>query len=1255
MVTICARNSDLAITRSDNHVSWPDFTLRKELPIYSCRNKILHLLRTHQVIIVSGEAGCGKTTQLPLMCLEAGRGRYGKIGITQPRRIAATSIARRVALDCESSVGAFVGCETRFSKRESRQTVVKFMTDGILLTELRRDRLLKHYDTLIIDEAHERTLNIDFILGYLRKILQRRRNLKVIISSATINTRLFSQAFHNAPIVEAGGRMYHVELHYAPLTGELAEKERGYIQAAVESVEDVCSMSSSGDLLLFMPTERDIIETVRKLSGRRFENTVVLPLFARLSQGRQAGIFEQSQKRKIVVSTNVAETSLTVPGVKYVIDTGLARLKRFSPHARVTRLPVESISRASADQRMGRCGRVQNGVCIRLYSEEDYGDRDAFTPPEIQRSNLSDVILRMAEAQLGDIAHFPFLEPPPDKAVKDGFAHLIELGALTPDRKLASTGRNMAKFPLDPHISRMLVASHHENVTAEVAILAAGLSAMEPRERPREKQDEADIAHRRLCDNRSDFLSYLTLWNAYHEAKKELKSQSRIRGFCRKNFLSYNRMQEWVDIYRQISHLHHPERSSAVLSEEERNNAIHRSVLTGLVSNVALQKQGNTYRSARGREVMLFPGSVLYHCGPRWIACQEIVETSQLFARTVGPIDPSWVIEFARPLCRFQRLHPFFDAETGFVRAYETVTIFGLPLIEHRLMHLGGVDRKRARDIFIREALTEEKMEKCLPFYLHNKKVRAEISGAEAKLRRRDIMIDDAVIAQWYDERLPDIVSEKELQRFCHHPDNDASLRFDPQTLLARSVPDDVAKYPDVVKIGGTTFNVSYKFDPGSRDDGATVQISSHERRYLDETVSDWVIPELYRERIYHHVKSLPKRIRKRFVPLPQTAENLASVIEQYRTPGTSFEKALAQALHKKYGQVIPSSAFDKEKLPAHVKVHFSSQLQQIEQQVVSHPTSDKKWESEFKKWGKRKLMCWDFGDISDKVAIVQDTEGHSVFGYPALCSMGDRVDLIATTSIEKRNAIHLQGVRKLFESVASKELAWLTKDVRFSHSLKVLAAPWGETKKMERQLFAMIKSSALPKVLTKVTTPQKFAGLEERGRQFIVRAGQEALELYRQTLEMHGQLSQSIRKHAGALRNSASKEIARELELMLSNYMRELHEGRLHYPKFRNYPRYFKAFRFRIERAFSDPAKYRQRRAIELKYSDKCDRLKSIETPPEGILVDIDEFDLMVEEFRVSLFAQQEVRTVFPISEKRLDKKWGKIKDVLVIEGFEV
>ncbi|MBU0986150.1 MAG: ATP-dependent RNA helicase HrpA, partial [Proteobacteria bacterium] len=762
----------------------PEPTYNPALPITAKKDEIIAAISKHPVVIISGETGSGKTTQIPKFCLAAGRGIDGMIGCTQPRRIAATTVCRRIAEELGQEPGRAVGYKIRFKDKTGSHPFIKIMTDGILLAETQSDPHLAEYDTIIVDEAHERSLNIDFILGYLKTLLKKRNDLKVVITSATIDTQKFSTAFGNAPVIEVSGRMYPVEVRYIPVDSELGDSEApAHIEAAIRALDKLLLKDPFGDILIFMPTEQDIREIREIIKGRKYKNIIVFPLFARLSATEQSRVFSRVPARKVIIATNIAETSITIPGIKYVIDTGLARIARYTPRTRTTSLPITAISKSSAEQRKGRCGRVEKGICIRLFSEEDFESRPMFTLPEVLRANLAEVILRMIALKLGDISDFPFIDRPDAKSIHDGFDLLVELGAIISqfDSKndrgkqrytLTKSGTLMAKMPIDPRLSRMLIEARTQDVVKEMIVIAAALSIPDPRERPSEKAELADQAHKTFQDPASDFITLLNTWNRYHQDRDNSKTPGQtfrqLKNFCKAHFLSFNRMREWIDIHGQLSQIlkeyrlydHHPLAPAAQDRARESGPyaplyaAIHRSVLSGFLSNIAVQKEKNLFQATKGRQVMIFPGSALFNRAGTWIVAAEMVETSRLFARTTANIESDWLENLGKDLCKHTYLEPHWSGKLGEVTAYEQVSLFGLIIVPRRPISYGKIDPQEASDIFIRSALVAGDIRQKFSFMDHNRKLIDEVGDLENRIRRRDILVSENEMFEFYRKRL---------------------------------------------------------------------------------------------------------------------------------------------------------------------------------------------------------------------------------------------------------------------------------------------------------------------------------------------------------------------------------------------------------------------------------------------------------------------------------------------------------------------
>lgn len=1224
------------------------------LPILEKREEILRTIAGNQVTVIAGETGSGKTTQLPLFCLEAQRGIAGKIGCTQPRRIAAVSIAARVANEVGCTLGNEVGYKIRFSDHDSPQTSVKFMTDGILLTEIERDPMLRQYDTLIIDEAHERSLNIDFILGYLRELLPKRTDLKVIISSATIDTALFSKAFSNAPVIEVSGRMYPVEVLYR--TEATEDENESYVDAAVTAVDELLELYAAGDILVFMPSERDIRETCDRIRGRRRLDTLVLPLFSRLSRREQESVFATSNQRKVVVATNIAETSITVPGIMFVVDTGLARMSRYAPRLRTNRLPIEPVSQAAANQRMGRCGRTADGVCIRLYTAKDFGAREPFTLPEIKRSNLAGVILSMIAHRLGSIDTFPFLEPPSRTAITEGYTQLRELGALDRKNRITKLGRIMARLPLDPHIARMVIAARDEGALREVKIIAAALSIADPRERPSDKQAEANAMHARFRVPGSDFASFVRLWDLYADEWHTLKTQTKIRKFCRDHFLSFNRIREWHDVHRQIHELLAGMKGFEENRSPASNDAIHRSLLAGLLSSCAFKTDKGKYEGPRGQELIIFPGSALSGQKPDWIVCHQILETSRVFALTVAPIDPAWLEELGGDQCTRTYSDPWFDETTGVVRAVEKVHLFGLRIAEHRNVAFGKVNMEQATELFIREGLVDARLETEHPFYTYNKNLRIEVESLEARLRTRSLFAGEKAVEEFYHRRLERVGSVHDLNRVIKEHGDDKFLYMQREDLLTTEVPVEAAAFPDRITIGSREFPLEYAFEPGAEHDGVTLKVRPEDAPYITDAVVDYLVPALWPARIEELLRSLPKEYRKKLLPLSERASELARTMEVSNIP---FSEALAAAIRKKYHLLIDSTHFASDRIPHHLSLRIevcdstgAALISGREAAVVRNvngttPSIDKNWNDSFKRYCKYGLTEWSCGSLPEVIETAAGNSGVPLYGYPAITASDRSIDLLVYPDAHEASRLHREGVRRLLETVCGKEFAWIERELKFTGDLKLLCAPLGGADKVRLQLLGIIRTSllALP---DPPRTQEQFSAVEQHLRAAAKGVAFELLSVTGQTFRLYNDNCAAIRRRKDGRLAATAKELRGDLD----RYIREL-EPTLPLERLRNYPRYLKAFGFRIERAFLEPAKYERNRASLETYRQQTFVFTDLSPEsPEGRAVE--EFRAMTEEFAISLFAQQEVKTRFPVSEKRLDKKLDEIRQREKKQGIE-
>jgi ATP-dependent helicase HrpA len=1215
------------------------------LPIHDKKIEILSHLAAHQVVVIAGETGSGKSTQLPIFCREAYPGR--RVAVTQPRRIAATSLARWVAQISGTSVGAGVGYRIRFDDKASADTPIVFMTDGIILREIHSDPLLSRYGVIIVDEAHERSVNIDFLLGYLRKILPRRPDLRVIVSSATINTELFSHAFDNAPIVEVSGRLFPVETLYMP-PEELDESTVDYVDAAVNATSQLANDSQNGDILVFMPTERDIRETVDRLKGQ-VDGALVLPLFGRLSSADQDRIFRPANQRKIIVATNVAETSITVPGIRTVVDTGMARVHRYVPGLQTTRLPVEPISRASADQRKGRCGRVSEGMCVRLYSEEDYLVREPFASPEITRSNLASVILSMRSLGLGEVESFPFLQPPSSQSVRDGYTQLYRLGAVDDKRELTPMGRTMARLPLDPHISRMVLQARQEGVAEKVMVIAAGLSVVDPRNEPEEKRQLARDIHRKLSHEKSDFLGYLNLWESFHAHWEQLRTQNAMRKFCTQNFLSYTRMREWHDVYEQIRDACGctasvpPPTGSAVPQEYDR---IHRAICAGLIGSVAHKIEDGSYRAPQARVLWIFPGSALAKAKPDWIVCHHIVETSRVFGRTAAAIDPLWLEQVAPHLCKRSYGQPLFDENSQTVLAPASITFLGLPLIPNRRVAYGKVDPAEATRVFIREALVDQQLEPRHAFFSHNQQLREEMAVAEEKLRTRGLVIDEEAIGRFYAERIQNVSSIHELNRLIRDRGGDRFLRMSESDLCSQSMPEQLAQYPDALSIGERELKLQYAFAPGSDDDGVTVEIPANVAAYMDTRVFGWLVKPLWPDKVLHLLDGLPKDLRKKLSPLKETSRALASRL-QYQP--RSFSEALAGCISAAYGIAVDPALLDESKIPPHLQMRYSvtgGDGTPVAQGrgpgiLARHATTGSAdaqalaWSARVAAHEQRGLTAWSVGDLPESIALTDPSKGIPLYGYPALKAAGESVDLVVCPTPEDAATTHATGVRALLELAFETEIGWLDRDLRLPQSLRVFLAPWGTWERVRDVVRESVRHFAfeLPPKLPR--TPAGFDELRAAIAGRLRGIGPAAVAALTEASTHATACAELNRKLSARFPRSGMKaEIAQEL----GAYMARLVNGPLPYPMLRSYPRYLRALHTRIEKAFLDTGVYRRRMESLTRYRAELTRFRARTGQSPAMQARVDAFDEMVEEYAISLFAHDTVKTLRPVSEKRLD-----------------
>ncbi|MEV7952669.1 ATP-dependent RNA helicase HrpA [Streptomyces sp. NPDC088141] len=1012
-------------------VSYPE-----QLPVSQKKDEILEAIRDHQVVIVAGETGSGKTTQIPKICMELGRGVRGMIGHTQPRRIAARTVAERVADELKTPLGEAVGWKVRFTDQVNPDaTFVKLMTDGILLAEIQTDRELRAYDTIIIDEAHERSLNIDFLLGYLARLLPRRPDLKVVITSATIDPERFARHFGKAPIVEVSGRTYPVEVRYRPLLEEEGDDaDRDQITAICDAVDELRS-EGPGDVLVFLSGEREIRDTADALNKKNLRHTEVLPLYARLSHAEQHRVFQRHTGRRIVLATNVAETSLTVPGIKYVIDPGNARISRYSHRTKVQRLPIERISQASANQRKGRCGRTSDGICIRLYSEDDFLTRPEFTDPEILRTNLASVILQMTAAGLGDIEKFPFIDPPDHRNIRDGIQLLQELGALDPDEKdpkkrLTQLGRKLSQLPVDPRLARMVIEAERNGCVREVMVIAAALSIQDPRERPSDKQTQADQQHARFKDETSDFLAFLNLWRYIREQQKERGSSS-FRRMCKQEYLNFLRIREWQDIYAQLRTV--AKQMDIHLNEEAApEQSVHVSLLAGLLSHIGLKDtEKNEYLGARSAKFAIFPGSALFKKQPRFVMSAELVETSRLWARVNAKVEPEWIEPLAQHLLKRTYSEPHWEKDQAAVMAYERVTLYGVPIVAQRKINFGRIDAETSRDLFIRNALVEGDWRTHHQFFHDNRKLLGEVEELEHRARRRDILVDDETLFDFYDRRIPEhVVSGAHFDSWWKHKRRDEpdALDFE-RSMLINEKAGAVTKddYPDSWRQGKLKFRVTYQFEPGADADGVTVHVPLQVLNQVTPEGFDWQIPGLREEVVTELIRSLPKPIRRHYVPAPNYADKFLDRAVPLQEP---LPVTLARELQRMVGVPVTADDFDLSRVPDHLKITFrivderrrkvaedkdlealKLQLRPKARQALSKAaaaTAGPSGES-IERSG---LTDWTIGTLNR--VFETRRAGQPVKAYPALVDQGATVAVrLFDTEAEQQQAMWL-GTRKL-------------------------------------------------------------------------------------------------------------------------------------------------------------------------------------------------------------------------------------------------
>ena len=1212
-----------------------------ELPVSQKRDTIIQAIKDNQVVIICGETGSGKTTQLPKMCLDAGLGIRGMIGHTQPRRLAARSVANRIAEELNTEIGQVVGYKVRFSDTLGDNSLIKLMTDGILLSETHHDAFLNQYDCIIVDEAHERSLNIDFLLGYLKRLTRKRRDLKIIITSATIDPQRFAKHFNQAPIIEVSGRTYPVDVQYRDR--ESTEGESRDLQLAIADCVDEISQYDRGDILVFLSGERDIRETADYLNKQNLQHTEILPLLARLSATEQNKIFKSSGgKRRIILSTNVAETSLTVPGIKYVIDSGLARISRYSWRSKIQRLPIERISQASANQRKGRCGRVSAGVCYRLYSEEDFNLRNEFTEPEIQRTNLAAVILQMEHLQLGHIEDFPFVEPPDNRLITDGYKLLTELGAIDKHNKITTTGRQLARLPIDPKLGRVLIEAVKESCLTESLIIVSALAVQDPRERPLNKQQAADEAHKKFLDKQSDFISWLNIWQQYHAAKEELSS-NKLRKWCKENFISWLRMREWIDTHRQIKKMLN-ELKLKFNSQSANFDQIHRALLTGFLSQIGFKEEGHEYLACRQRKFHIFPGSGLFNKGPKWVVASDIVETQKVYARHLAKIDPEWIADKASHLIKHNYNEAHWEKKSAQVSAIRKSTLFGLLINPGQKVNYGPVNPKEAREIFIRSALVQGDFECRHAFFKHNRKLIEEIETLEAKSRRQDILVDENDVYQFYDERLPDdIYSGPQLNKWVKENNTDSLLlHIDDLMKKSASHVSDGA-FPDFISINNIKFPLEYHFDPSHHCDGVTLVTPVAGLASLNTPLCDWLVPGLLLEKMTELIRSLPKQLRKNFVPAPNFAEACFDALEENNVSLTS---AMSAHLKKITGTDVPYDAWQEDKLPDYLFFNYRvissagktlNQGRDISalQGKLSGFTDTSKPVKQEMSIEQDDVNCSVLDSLPESIEI--NNNGIMIKAYPVLVSAGKKVNIRVIHSLSQAKEKHHDGMRLLFMNALSQQIKHAKTSLGKQQNLCAKYLSIGNCDQLKSQILFRIVDSLFTQHMPR--DEKTFIQVLDN-RQYFDEALTQFIKQLSGILDTYHQLKKKL-KNPPLNWLDAMTDIQDQLNnLMHKDFVLNTRQSNLD-----NFSRYLRAIEKRLEKIQDNPERDRKYRLEISSLWDEYKKRENALLKSNQHSEQLQQYRWLLEEYRISLFAQ-EIKTLSPISAKRLRKVWNEITD---------
>ena len=1235
----------------------PKIEYPEALPVSQNVDVIAKAIEQNQVVIIAGETGSGKTTQIPKICLQLGRGVEGKIGHTQPRRIAARTVATRIADELNTKLGAAVGYKVRFNDMVDENSYIKLMTDGILLAEMQNDRLLRQYDTIIIDEAHERSLNIDFILGYLRSILPKRPDLKIIITSATIDPERFSNHFKSAegkpaPIIEVSGRTYPVEMRYRPLNEQ--EDDVDIISGITNAIEELSTLDK-GDILIFLNGEREIRDTAYALEKAKFPHTQILPLYSRLTVQEQNRIFLPHTGRNIVLATNVAETSLTVPGIKYVIDPGTARISRYSYRTKVQRLPIEAISQASANQRAGRCGRVSSGVCIRLYSEDDYLTRSEFTDPEILRTNLATVILQMLSLDLGSISDFPFVQPPDNRNINDGIRLLDELAAiehLGAKTRLTSTGRILARFPVDPRLAKMVLTAIDMGCVSQIFIIVAALSIQDPRERPHEKQQAADEQHNRFKDKQSDFITFLNLWHYIHEQQREL-SNSQFRKLCQREFLSYIRIREWQDIVSQLK-LALKDQNIALTSlnmeVESANDTIHQAILSGLLSHLGQLDENKEFKGARGSKFYIFPGSALAKKPPKWIMAAELVETSRLFARMAGKIEAQWIEPLAKHLLKYSYSEPHWEKKQGAVMAFEQASLYGLIIIAKRKVNFNKIEPATCREIFIREALVNGEATIKEKFAQQNKQLIADIEKLEQKARRKDFLIDEQQLFDFFDEKLPDkVICQRSFLSWWkttkqQQPD---LLRFTKAFLLNESDESvSKAKFPDIWQQGSISLPLSYHFAPGDIDDGVSVTIPISLLNQIQNQGFDWLIPAMRYELIIAYIKGLPKALRRNFVPAPNYAQACLSAISQSELP---FTMALAKHLLRMTGVRIDDEHWQQIELPIHLVINFKvtdekgkvvaqgRKLDDLKNQLQGKVKASIKSVAD-KGIERSNIVEWNFDAIpanyQKKVANL------TIKAYPALVDKNKTVAIELFEQASVAEQAMLEGISRLVLLNIPSPLKYLQEKLPNKAKLGMYFNPFGSIKELLDDCIVAACQHLVSGQGAIARDEQGFVATKDHVRAEISDCVLHAAITVEKILSLTHEINKKLKGKVSLNVIQSQGDIKQQLQALV-------HKGFVTQSGLKRLPdilRYLQAIIRRLEKLSIDPNQDRLKLLEVEKVTQQYQTLLAEQRKDIPVEQEIAETRWMIEELRVSLFAQN-LKTPFPISVKRIINHLGQFK----------